>query len=298
VNADQVAALLDQRAAHSRAEHVFGPEFARDLVDRDLTTIEELIKNTPAQLLREVRRAAGRIAELGGWIAQDSGDFTKADQLTRRAEDHARTADPVLQALVAMRRSNIELARDPGLAVDLADHAAELVDGRSVGRLLASIARQQALAAIATSDRSSFVEHATRALDVAQVEPVADDHAVYATRAYVAAEIAPGFIALNQPERALDLLVEDINNWPEAQLRDHAVACARLLRVFIVLRDYHSALDHVPTTVQEYARTPSDRARHELRLCRRLIRDRARADKSLPLQQLRKRIEALMQGDT
>jgi hypothetical protein len=34
-----------------------------------------------------------------------------------------------------------------------------------------------------------------------------------------------------------------------------------------------------------------------LRFCRRIIRDRARADRSLPLQTLRKRIEAALQGD-
>jgi hypothetical protein len=297
VNADVLAVILAQRAAHARAEHLFGPDYARALVDRDLTTIEELIRITPQNLRNDVRRAAGRIAELGGWIAQDSGDPVKAEQLTRRAEDHVRAADPALRAMVLMRRSNIALASDPQLAVELAAEAAQLIDGRSVGRLAASIARQQALAAMADRDRTSFLEHAARALEIAQTEPVADDHAIYATRAYVASEVAAGSIAFDEPAKALELLLEHHNSWRDDQYRDYSVACARLLRTFIALHDYHSALHHIDSTTRAYLATPSDRARRELRFCCKIIRDRARADKSLPLHTLRKRIEAALQGD-
>ncbi|HWS91927.1 MAG TPA: hypothetical protein VN306_05345, partial [Mycobacterium sp.] len=168
---------------------------------------------------------------------------------------------------------------------------------RSVGRLAASIARQQAMAAMAANDRSSFVYHAARTLDVAQTEPVADDHAVYATRAYVASEVASGFLCFGQPAEALKLLLEHDNSWPDDQQRDYAVACARLLRAFIAVHDYHSAVHRIDGTTRTYLATPSDRARRELRMCRRIIRDRARADKSLPLHTLRTRIEAALQGD-
>jgi hypothetical protein len=120
VNTDVVAVILAQRAAHIRAEHLFGPDYARALVDRDLTTIEELIKVTPPHLRLDVRRAAGRIAELGGWIAQDGGDSVKALQLTVRAEDHLRAADPALRAMILMRRSNIIVNRNADSAVELA----------------------------------------------------------------------------------------------------------------------------------------------------------------------------------
>jgi hypothetical protein len=297
VKAHVLAVVLAQRAAHIRAEHLFGPDYARALVDRDLATIEKLVMNAPSNLRRDVRRAAGRIAELGGWIAQDSGDPVKADQLTRRAEDHLRGTDCALRAMIAMRRSNILLGSDPEVAVELAADAARLIEGRSVGRLAASIARQQALAAMADHDRMSFVRDAARALEVAHTDPVPDDHAVYATRAYVASDVALGFMAFGQPEEALELLLEHHDSWPDDQQRDYAVACARLLRAFIGVRDYHSAVHYIDTTIRAYLATPSDRARRELRLCRRIIRDRARADKSLPLHTLRKRIEAALQGD-
>ncbi len=296
VNADVLAVMQAQRAAHIRAEHLFGPDYARALVDRDLTTIEELIAVTPPKLHAEVRRAAGRIAELGGWIAQDSGDPVKADQLTRRAEDHVRSADAALRAMVSMRRSNILMTSDPALAVELAAEARQLTDGRSVGRLAASIARQQALAAIAARDRASFVKHAAHAVDIAQTEPVADDHAVYATSAYVAAEVASGFIAISQPAKAVELMLG--HRWPADQRRDYAVACARLLRAFIVLGDYHAALGHIDAATRGYLVAPSDRARRELRHCRKIIRDRARADRNMPLHALSRRIEAALRGDT
>jgi hypothetical protein len=298
VSSDVLGVILAQRAAHIRAEHLFGPDYARDLVDSDLTTIEELIPVTPPKLRYDVRRAAGRIAELGGWIAQDSGDPIKAEQLTVRAQDHLRTADPALRAMIWMRRSNIQLRSDPELAVELAADAARLIDGLSVGRLAASIARQRALAAIANHNRSSFIEHAAYALEIAQTEPVTDDHAIYATQAYVAAEIASGLIAVDQPAKALALLLEYHNRWPDEQYRDYAVASARLVRALVVLRDYHSALDHIGAAARAYRVAPSDRARRELRHCRKIIRDRARTDKGLPLLTLRRRIEATLQGDT
>jgi hypothetical protein len=114
----------------------------------------------------------------------------------------------------------------------------------------------------------------------------------------VAAEIASRLIAIDQPAKALEPLLQHHNRWPDEQYRDYAVASTRLLRALVALRDYHSALDHFGTAARAYRVAPSDRARHELRHCRKIIRDRARADKSLPLLTLRRRIDATLQGDT
>jgi hypothetical protein len=297
LNGDVLAVILEQRAAHIRAEHLFGPDYARALVDRDLTTIEELIGVTPPALRADMRRAAGCIAELGGWIAQDSGDPLKALDLTTRAEDHLRSAGPALLAVVRMRRSNIVLQSDPDLAVELADDAARLINGISVGRLGASIARQAALAAAANRDAQSFARHAASALDLAGVEPVADDHAIYASPAYVAADVAFGLMMFRDAEKALELLREHHGNWPGGQRRDFAVASARLVRAAIMVGDYRAAVELIPDTLVTYLSAPSDRARRELRYCRKLVRDRARATNSLPLQTLRKRIEDALRGD-
>ena len=298
VDTDVVDVLLAQRAAHIQAEHIFGPAHARDLVDRDLVTIEQLITVTPAALRHDVRRAAGRIAEVGGWIAQDSGDHITAARLTIRAADHLRAAEPALRAMILMRRSNIVVREDPELAVDLAANAAQLIEGQSVGRLAASITRQQALAALANHDHVAFREHAAHALDLADINPVPDDHAVYASGAYVAAEIASGYLATGHADKAAELLLAHHGRWPAAQRRDFAVAATRLLRAFIALGDYHAAAEQLPAAVRAYQAAPSDRARQELRTCRKITRDRARSTKSLPLHTLRARINAVLQEDT
>lgn len=298
VDAGLVDVLLLQRAAHIQAEHIFGPSHARELVDRDLITIEQLIHVTPTALRHDVRRAAGRIAEVGGWIAQDSGDYATAARLTTRASDHLQAAEPALRAMILMRRSNIVVREDPELAVDLAVASAELIQGQSVGRLAASIARQQASAALANHDDTAFREHAARALDLADIDPVPDDHAVYASVAYVAAEIAAGYLATGHAAKAAELLLRHAERWPAAQRRDSAVAATRLLRAFIVQGDYAGAAQHLPATIRAYQSAPSDRARQELRSCRKIVRDRGRSTKSLPLQTLRARINAVLQEGT
>jgi hypothetical protein len=296
VDIDVVNLVLAQRAAHIQAEHIFGPAHARDLVDRDLVTIEALITVTPTALRHDVRRAAGRIAEVGGWIAQDSGDYAKAHQLTSRAADHLRGADPALRAMISMRRSNIVMRDDPDLAVDLAAEAAQLIDGQTVGRLAASIARQQALAAVADHDPPAFRRHAAHALDAAAIEPIPDDHAIYATASYIAGEIAAGYLATGHAETAVALLLAHHQHWPTGQYRDFAVASTRLLRALITQHDYRAATDHLDAAILAYRAAPSDRARHELRQSRKILRDHTRvAANASVLHTLRTRITAALQ---
>ena len=97
--------------------------------------------------------------------------------------------------------------------------------------------------------------------------------------------------------KALDLLREHHGSWPAGQLRDFAVASARMLRATIMVGGYHAGVELIPDTLVTYLSAPSDRARRELRYCRRLVRDRARATNSLPLQTLRTRIEEALRGD-
>lgn len=298
LSTDVIAVIEAQRHAHVQVEHLFGPAYAHDFIDRDLSTIETFIKHTPAHLRSEIRQAAGRIAEVAGWIAQDSGDHLNAERFTRRADDYLRAASPELRALVLMRRSNVAMSDDPEGAVELATEAADLVRGRDVGRLAASIARQQALAAQATRDATLFERYAAQALDLADVEPVPDDRAIYATRAYVASEIATGYLHFGHPEHALSLLQNHIENWPASQQRDHGAAHARLLHVLIQLGDYHRANEHLDGVLTLYRAAPSHRARRELRHCRELLRSRARTNKTLPLVTLRSRIETALEGDS
>lgn len=86
-------------------------------------------------------------------------------------------------------------------------------------------------------------------------------------------------------------------HWNTTQRRDRAVAGTRLLRILIVQGDYRAASEHLPLAVSDYRGAPSDRARQELRACRKIIRDRARSAKNPDLQTLRTRITTVLQGD-
>jgi hypothetical protein len=298
VTEDVVQQLHVQRLTHIGAENIFGPVYARAFVDDDLATIEQLIRIAPTHLHRDVRRAAALIAELGGWIAQDSGDQVNAERLTSKAEDHAQLADRGVQAMILMRRANILTPGDPRLGTELASRAANLLTGDgNPGRLAASIARQEARAALATHDAKAFREHSWYAAELATAEPARDELAIYATPAYVASETASGLIVLHEADHAIDLLQPHVEKWPGGQQRDHAVARARLLLALVEVGDYPVAAEQSGDVLRAYQAAPSARARSALRRTRQLLRDRSRSKRTLHIEALRKRLANALRGD-
>jgi len=297
VTTDVIDAILARRHVHARAEHLFGPRHAQQLVAADMSTIAQLVQATGRELRRDVRRAAALVAELGGWIAQDSGDSETALALTREADAYARNAEPAVRAMILMRQANILTRRDPGLSADMAADAAELVSYEDVGLLPAAIARQQAIAALAMGDLAAFGEHASTAAHLATADQATDDLANYATPAYIASETVPGLLVAGEHEAAIELLTPHMTRWPGAQQRDHAVAALRLLRAHCTASDYRSALSRCEHAISAWRVAPSARARNELRLVRKLLHDRARSDRGLPITELRRRIDAAIAGD-
>ncbi|WP_255788337.1 hypothetical protein [Mycobacteroides abscessus] len=296
VDEDVLSVITTQRAAHIEAEHAFGAQHARPLVERDLDTVEALIKTAPRRLKRAMAEAAGTIAEVAGWIAQDLGDHAAAQTLTHKAFLHLRAASPELRAMILMRQSNILTRSDASLAVDLVADAAEFIDGRDAGRLTASIARQQALAALHNDDERGFHRHAAEALELGDIEPATDDRAPYAHAAYVASDIASGYLRLGHAEKALELLTSHHTRWTSQQHRDRAVADMRLLHTYIAIRDYRLALALADTAIPAYLSAPSQRARRHLAQPGKLVRDRRRRDTSPVLQELAARIKKATQG--
>jgi transcriptional regulator with XRE-family HTH domain len=294
----KIRQIRAQRDVHAAADHLYGPAYAKRLVDIDLETIEGLLRNSHEGLRAEVRAEAARIAELGGWLAQDSGDLTTAERLTGRAEDYARPGDPAIRALILMRRSNVTFRRDPHLACDLAAEAARVLPKRGHERLAASIARQHAIAALAAKDAKAYTRHITRAGDFAQAPLAVGDLAPYADPGYVASEHASGLLVLGQPEQAADLLRTHVPRWPETQQRDQAVALARLVRALTATGEYTGAIETLAVARAVYREAPSVRARRELRLTGRLIISHARRrPAALPLTELQRRIRDALQGD-
>ena len=296
VDGDVLSVVEAQRRAHIAAEHTFGPQHARPLVERDLTTVESLITNAPSPLKPQVRHAAGTIAEVAGWIAQDLGDHAAAERLTSKAALHLRSAGPETTAMLLMRQSNILARTSPDLAVDLAAEAAQLIVGRPVGRLKASIARQQALAALANHDPRAFHRHAAHALELGDIAPAMGDHAIYAHAAYVASDIASGYLRIGEPDKALDLLTAHHGAWTSHQHRDQAVADMRLLHAYIAAHEYPHAVALAETAIPAYLAAPSQRARKHLGAASKLVRDRRRERTNPLLQRLSGLIKNATQG--
>lgn len=298
VDDDVLSVIAAQHSAHIETEHAFGAQHARPLVERDLDAVEALIKAAPRRLKRAMAEAAGTIAEVAGWVAQDLGDLAAAQSLTHKAFLHLRAASPELRAMILMRQSNILTQTNASLAVDLAIDAADLIDGRDAGRLTASIARQQALAALHDADERAFHRHAAQALELGDIEPVANDRAYYAHAGYVASDIASGYLRLGNPEKALELLTNHHSQWTSQQHRDRAVADMRLLHTYIAVHDYRLALALADTAIPAYLSAPSQRARRHLAQAGKLVRDRRRRDTNPALQQLALRIKNATQGAT
>jgi len=296
VDREVLAVIDDQQQTHIQAEHTFGPQHARPLVECDLATVEALITVAPRTLKPQVQQAAGTIAEVAGWIAQDLGDHVAAERLTSKAALHLRSSGQELAAMILMRQSNILSRTSPDLAVSLATEAAELIDGRQVGRLAASVTRQQALAALANHDERAFHHHAAVALELGDIEPAPGDRAIYAHAAYVASDIASGYMRIGQFEEALELLAEHHHMWTSSQHRDHAVAGMRLLHAHIAVGEYPIALTLADAAIPAYLATPSQRGRRHLAQAGTLVRDRRRRNTSPVLQQLAGRIKNATQG--
>jgi transcriptional regulator with XRE-family HTH domain len=271
VTAETVELLRARRAVHARTEASFGPGEARALVSHDLATIDGLLRIVPESLSAELHEVAAMIAELGGWIAQDSGDTAGALSCTVRAHVHAQGANnPHLEAMVLMRWANVVAASDPRTSATLSARAEQLASTSAPNRLHAAIARQRGAAAAVLGDRATFEDQIERAHECATIPVTAGDFAPYADPAYVASEEADCLLVLGEPESAREALAGHINEWAPGQERDHAVALARWLQTLAMSGDPQTAFEHADVVLQAYERAPSVRSRSALQAVARM----------------------------
>jgi hypothetical protein len=285
--------LRARRAVHAQTEASFGPSEAGDLVSHDLATIDGLLRIAPEHLSAELHEVAALIAELGGWIAQDSGDPERAEVSTSRAYGYAQAArKPELEAMVLMRWANIVTPGDPRGGATLAERAQDVAATVAPGRLHAAIARQRAHAAALVGDRKTFETETARAADHARAQSNVDDLTPYADSAYVASETAAGLIVLGEPERAVSALTDYVGAWAPGQERDHAVALARWLHALAASGDLAMALDECEPVLVAFQRAPSVRSRTALRAIMSMREARGQA----PGTTLHQRIAAALGG--
>ena len=285
--------LQTQRTIHAQTEHSFGPLEAAALASADLATIDNLLRSTPKDLEGPMHALAALVAELGGWIAQDSGNTDQARRLTTVAQSYAKGCeDRAVQAMVLMRWANIETAGDPRLGARLAQQAADAASSLPRGRLHATIARQQAHAAATMADMAGFERYAAQAAEYSHGDTGDHNLTPYADPAYIASETAAGLLVLDKPERAIAVLADHIGRWSDGQERDHAVALCRWLRALAAVGDHTTALEHCDAVVAAYLRAPSMHAKAALHA----ITGRRKNTDPLPKVELQRRITTALEG--
>ena len=293
VTAHTVELLRARGAVHAQTEASFGPTEASLLVSHDLMTIDGLLRVAPEPLSGELHEVAALIAELGGWIAQDSGDVDQALVCTTRAHAYAQAAgSPRLEAMVLMRWANVVATSDPRTSATLGRRAEELTRRLPPSRLHAAIARQQASVAALLDDRVLFRDQIHRARDYAGAPAAIGELAPYADNAYIASEHAEGLMILGEPEVAAETLAGHVRAWAPGQERDHGVALARWLRALAASGDCQTALDHCDDVLLAYERAPSVRSRTALQA---IMRMRPAGDQ-LHHTALRRRIGTTIEG--
>ena len=288
-----VELLRARRAVHAQTEATFGPAEASALVSHDLMTIDGLLRVAPAELTTELHEVAAMIAELGGWIAQDSGDVNQALVCTTRALSYAQAAgDPGLEAMILMRWANVVAVSDPWGSAMLSQRAEEVAGSLPSGRLHAAIARQRASVAALVGNRPLFRDQIERARDYADLPVAESELAGYADTAYVASEEADGLLTLGEPEIAAEALASRVHSWARGQERDHAVALSRWLRALAASGDCQGALEQCDRVLRAYEMAPSIRSRSALRAitAMRPVRDK------LHHGELRRKIAGTLEG--
>ena len=271
VTSHTVDLLRARRAVHAQTEAAFGPAEASVLVNHDLKTIDGLLRVAPDQLSQELHEVAAMIAELGGWIAQESGDPDQALLCTIRAVSYAQAAgNSGLEAMILMRWANVIAASDPRASAALGQRAHEVASCLPESRLHAAIARQRAAAAALLEDRVLFKDQIDRARHYAAAPLTEGELAPYADTAYIASEQAGGLLILGQPEAAAETLADHVQGWAPGQERDYAVALARWLQALAASGDCQTALDRCDEALLAYERAPSVRSRSALQAIMKL----------------------------
>ncbi|MGW4720926.1 helix-turn-helix domain-containing protein [Nocardia sp. NPDC004260] len=273
--AQLAAAMLSTLAGHSVRDQLAGPHDLVGVARNDLTFIDQRLAASRDGSIgrRRLQYAAGRYAELLGWLQQDSGDLEAAESWSKIALTHAKaTNDVQFHAYVLMRSSNI--ASDAGKFSNAAyfiDEALLRADTLT-SQQRAVLLRQQAnvFAARARSgeraDVMACVDALTRAAEAA-AEPAEDpdDLAGYCSPAYVAMEAAQCWIELGHPEEALVISEQRMSDWSAYGRRDLGMGLARLSNAHAGVGSWSEAVEVAGYAAGIVADTGSHRTLNQLR---------------------------------
>jgi transcriptional regulator with XRE-family HTH domain len=229
VSADVVTFLEGMFSKYAEADRLLGPRAVLGVVREQCRMVENLCSSAREPIRSELLRVGAQYFELGGWLAQDSGDLDAAASWSARALDMAYEAGNAwLTSYIFMRRSNI--ATDAGnRAEGLGLARAALREGAQLGpKLRALVLRQQAVASALNGDEHGCARAVDGALEAVTETGEPEPQADYCTTPYIQMEGAAAWTKLGRPDRAVGLLADALAGWPASDQRDRGIGLARL----------------------------------------------------------------------
>ncbi|TQS40023.1 helix-turn-helix domain-containing protein [Cryptosporangium phraense] len=189
---------------HVHGDNLLGAASVLRAAEQQAAVLTDVLATLPRGRRNELAQLVCRYDEFLGWLHQDTGDTTKAMQLTDRASGYGlEIDDPALSAYLLMRKSNI--ASDAGehdLAVVLAEASQRLA--RTYPRLHAVTLRQKANACAAVGDEAGCSAALDLGFEVVEADdPVGLELAPYCTPEYFAMEAAACLTELQRPDQAV-----------------------------------------------------------------------------------------------
>lgn len=262
----EVVSLLEAMFTnYVQADRLLGPRAIIGAVREQCRMIESVTASAKEPVRTDLLRIGARFFEFGGWLAQDSGDFDAASMWSTKALDMAyEVGDRWFTAYVFMRRSNI--ATESGNRADgLGLARAALRDSKHLGPLLHALSlRQQANSLALAGDERGCAESIERALESAESNDASEPLASYCTTPYLLMEGAAAWSKLGRPDRAVGLLTDALDDWPEGDKRDRGVGLARLANAHVMAGSIESACERAHSSIEIVRTAPSARALAEL----------------------------------
>jgi hypothetical protein len=221
-----------------------------------------------AAVRRDLSRAIGELAQLGGWVASDAGRHGQAERLWMLGLGAAREGGDVrLGATIVSCLSYQALwLGEPDRALDLVEVARQGAASWPGGAFQALLATRQARAHAGVDDAGRCERALAQAGEwIAQAGHEEDPDWVYwVTPAVLAADAGRAWLELGRARRAADGLAEGLRLFGEAQPRNRALHLTSLATAHLHDHEPQPAIEAIDAAIDLMPVSDSRRVRQRL----------------------------------
>ncbi|MDG4784979.1 hypothetical protein O7626_03365 [Micromonospora sp. WMMD1102] len=249
-------------------DKLFGPEYALIGVANQLTLIDQLLSDVPAQLRPNLIRFAAQYAESAAWLNQSLNKHPAGHVWTEKALSWSnQIADPTMTAWATYRSSQHWLmAGQPKRSIECAE-AAMLYDRQVPAPMRAAIRVQHAHALAATGrarEAMNLLDAAHHwAADRRPGKPEGE-HGSYCTSGYIEVHRGTCLRLSERPHEAVAVLTEALPAIPPLHRQDFALALASKAAAHVAARQPELAATTARTALPIARRAGSRRVLHQL----------------------------------